>query len=301
MKTYSFSKISQYGRCPLSYKKLNLLKESQVDKGSMIQGKIAHKILELGFKVKNLPLIMSMVLKDKDEDLHNFDLVKEISSDLEPLISSTTFYENCIGVEIPIILTLGPYELRGYIDRLDKSEIYKIIDYKFGNYEYQKDQLDKSLQLLLYAYYVMTKYNVKEVEIEYFNLKQDSRISRVVHWEEFNPDEIISLISSIESAEMLDSFPPILSGNCMYCSVRLSCDPFLTWIKANTLEDPSPDISLEEMIEHFYNIQEKERAFKKQRLKLQEIITEIMKNEGQKISGYSLSLNRYGYVEIKKS
>lgn len=300
MKSYSFSKIDQYMRCPLAYKKINLDHETLTDKGSMIQGKIAHKILELGSKVKNPYLISNLILKDKDSDLHDPLLINEIMEGIKHLLSDE-FYEGIQSAELFITFQIWPYEIRGIIDRLDKSDHYKIVDYKYGNYEYTKDNIDQSLQLSLYAYYIMMRYSVSEVEVEYVNIKQGTRVSRIIHSGDFDPEKIKSLISAIEFSELLDLFPPHLSGGCINCGVRMSCSPFRQWIQNSLPESPEPDISLEGLLLHYYEVQEKERLLKKQRMKLQPILTEIMKSQGSQISGFSIEYGKYGNMELKKS
>lgn len=295
MKNYSYSKIDQYYRCPLAYKLLNIDKVEKIYNPSLISGRLAHKFMEIGFLNRDVKNIKNLIMKDKDIDLHNINMIDKISHELENLINNKT-YKYCIEVEYPISMTIGPYNIRGIIDRIDKDDNhYTIIDYKYGYYEYTQNNLEESLQLKLYAYYIMNEYNQDRVEIKYHNLKQNTIVSIIIHKEDINVNMIENMISDIEFSELLDTFPPRVSSTCIYCSVRKYCKPFKNWLE---LDKEESNLSVDDFINYYYDIQEKEKFYKKQRFKFQNILNEII--EGYEIKDFDIIYNKYGGIEINK-
>ena len=260
---------------------------------SMLSGKLAHRYMELSWKENQEDVKKILYQEYKD-----FNLVNQIIEQLQ--IHIPNIYQYCIGTEIPLSFELGPYELHGVIDRLDNVDgVYKIVDYKYGNYEYDQNNLENSLQLLLYSYYIMNKYNVNECIISYHNLKQNSIINKNITKNSIKIEDVISFINVIKSSELLDDFPAKLSGNCINCVVRMSCKPFKDWISSSLPDIDNPNIEdSQEILRYYYDIQEKERYYKYQKKSLYDIVSEIMKSSN--IKDYQLNYTRYGNIELKK-
>jgi len=297
VKIFSFSKIDQYRRCPLAYKLINIEDISKLDNPAMKKGRIAHRYMELFRNMEKEVVVEKLIEEFKDPDIVN-SIVSELSS------YGHNIYEHCIATEKTIDFSIGVYDLRGIIDRLDKNgETYKIVDYKYGNYEYLQNDLINSLQLKLYAYYIMEEYTQNQCEIEYHNLKQNTKFTATIKKDDIDINLIKSYIDSIKAAELMDDFPPKISGNCANCIVRLSCEPFKTWLYSISPEKINPDISIEGIIEYYYGVQEKEKIYKYQRKNLEPILSEIGKLRGIpcKIDDYVLDYNRYGNIEIRRS
>ena len=290
---FSFTKIDQYNRCPLAYKMLNIDNVTGIWNQSMLSGKLAHRYMELSWKENQEDVKKILYQEYKD-----FNLVNQIIEQLQ--IHIPNIYQYCIGTEIPLSFELGPYELHGVIDRLDNVDgVYKIVDYKYGNYEYDQNNLENSLQLLLYSYYIMNKYNVNECIISYHNLKQNSIINKNITKNSIKIEDVISFINVIKSSELLDDFPAKLSGNCINCVIRMSCKPFKDWIYSSLPDIDNPNIEdSQEILRYYYDIQEKERYYKYQKKSLYDIVSEIMKSSN--IKDYQLNYTRYGNIELKK-
>lgn len=293
VKTFSFSKIDQYSRCPLAYKLINIDNKQYATNYSMLSGTLAHKFMELSWK------------KDRDEVveiLHNkykdYPIVNDIVAELDHYIPDV--YKYIIEAELPISFELGPYDMRGVIDRLDKIDnTYRIVDYKYGFYEYNQHDLDNSLQLSLYAYNVMDLYKVDSCEIAYHNLKQNTFIQKTLKKSDINIQSILSFINVIRSSEFLDDFPAKVSANCMNCAVRLSCTPFKDWVSTTLPQIPEPDTELDALLDYYYDLQEKEKVYRYQKKSLQTILEEVYKSNID-LEKYNINITRYGNLELKK-
>lgn len=293
--TFSFSKIDQFMRCPLAYKMINLEQNNDPSFNHyMSEGVIAHRFMELSFTHPRDEVISML-----QQEMKDFLTVRDISSELSHYVPDV--YKNCISTELPISFQLGPYYMRGVIDRLDLKEdgIYRIVDYKYGFYEYKKEDLDNSIQLSLYAYYIMDSKNVDRCEISYHNLKQNSIVVKEISKESINMQSIISFINTIKGAELLDDFPERLSGNCMNCVVRMRCEPFKRWISSSIPNVPDPDISVDKLLDYYYDIQEREKILRYQRKSLYPIMQEIMKNFP--VDNYDIGITKYGNIEVRRT
>lgn len=292
--TFSFSKIDQFMRCPLAYKMINLEENNASFNQYMSAGTLAHRFMELSWNYPRDDVISILQKEFKD-----FITVRDIVSELSHYIPDV--YSDCIITEFPISFQLGPYNMRGIIDRLDKDEdgMYKVVDYKYGFYEYKKEDLDNSIQLSLYAYYIMNDKKTDRCEIAYHNLKQNTIVSKQITKQSIDTQSIISFINTIKTSELLEDFPARLSGNCMNCVVRMKCEPFKKWISSSIPDIPDPDISVEKLMDYYYDIQEREKILRYQKKALYPIMQEIMKG-GNPSGEYSLNLTRYGNIDIKK-
>lgn len=293
--TFSFSKIDQFMRCPLAYKMINLEENNPSFNQYMNAGTMAHRFMELSWNHPKDDVISILHKEFKD-----FTTVRDISLELTHYVPD--IYSHCVAAELPISFQLGPYYMRGIIDRLDMNEngIYRIVDYKYGFYEYKKEDLDNSIQLSLYAYHIMNDKNSDKCEISYHNLKQNTIVTKEINKQSIDIQSIISFIVTIRNSELLNDFPARLSGNCMNCVVRMKCDPFKEWISSSIPNVPDPDISVEKLLEYYYDIQEREKSLRYQKKALYPIMQEIMKSSSNPMDNYSLNLTKYGNIEIKK-
>lgn len=294
VKTFSFSKIDQYLRCPLAYKMINIDNMPYANNYSMLSGTIAHRFMELSWK-KDRDEVLSTLYKEYKD----YTGINEIIAELEKYIPEA--YKYIIEAELPISFELGPYNMRGVIDRLDKMENkYRIVDYKYGYYEYNQHDLDNSIQLSLYAYHIMDIYKVDSCDIAYHNLKQNSFIEKTVSKSDMDIKKILLFINMISSSELLDDFPARVSANCMNCAVRLSCNPFKEWLSTMLPQVPDPDVELNDLMDYYYDIQEKEKAYRYQKKALQTMLEEVYKSNIN-MDKYDIDVTRYGNLELKKS
>lgn len=291
--SFSFSKIDQFMRCPLAYKMLNMEENEPIKNKSMNLGTIAHRFMELSWCYSKDEVISILQHEFKD-----YISIKDISAELYHYIPA--IYENCVATELPISFQLSVYNMRGIIDRLDNiNGMYRIVDYKYGMYEYTNKDLDNSIQLSLYAFYIMQQYNVDKCEISYHNLKQKTIIVKEIKKDDIDIQSILSFINAIKSSELFDEFPPKLSGNCMNCVVRTKCEPFKNWLVSSLPDIKDPDIDVDKILDYYYDVQEKEKIFKYQKKSLYPIIEEIMKSTNI-IDKYSITFTKYGNIDIKK-
>ncbi|MBA7602765.1 hypothetical protein ES703_09861 [subsurface metagenome] len=248
MPIYSHSQLSMYEDCPLKYKLCYRDKIKREEEGvEAFLGQMVHETLkkcydDLRFtKVNSLSDLLAYYNKIWQENWHDsiFIVKQELEQDNyralgEKLI--TTYYERyspfdsdiTIGTEVSLNFSLdddGKYRLRGYIDRLARTEddIYEIHDYKTSAYLPGQQDVDKDRQLGLYHIGVQKKWpQVKNIRLIWHYLAFDTEL---VSYRA--PEAISSLVQDtkclIDEIESTQDFPPKESRLCEWCEYPDLC------------------------------------------------------------------------------
>lgn len=158
--TFSVTSINTYENCPKQYELAELLRmptrASEDSTGAMNTGSFIHKVLENAVSEKittkeQLYKIRDQMAKDSQWKGINIKAATE-ALDVFWERNRNTIANNLM-VEQRFNVSLGGFNFKGFIDRVDKipgtqNEV-EIIDYKTGKYEPSPEE--RSKQLLLYA------------------------------------------------------------------------------------------------------------------------------------------------------
>ncbi len=163
MRPLSYSQISQYINCPLSYKLRYIDGLQPKAKWYFSFGSTLHQCAERFYKVQVPPpptleklLIfyednwVSQGYESAEQEDSYRQYGREILSEFWRINSQN--YRIPIAVEYNFKLDIGGVKLGGFIDRVDKLETggLSIIDYKSNKEIFTKEDLQKNLQLTLY-------------------------------------------------------------------------------------------------------------------------------------------------------
>jgi len=220
---YSYSQFTSFEMCRLQYKFAYIDRiQIEVPNEILEKGLIAHEYMHMrGLKVPHEEVINRLKTKYKE----NF--ISEVTADLQDITDD--FFKNAINYEMRIDLSISNhannYIIVGYIDRLDKiGNEYKIIDYKYGNYEYDDEKFITSFQPQIYALAIMRKYNLQYVDFSFYNLKQRTEVNKRFNLETIETNRMLNIIEKIEEAKRENNFFPVLGKHCQYCKFNSICD-----------------------------------------------------------------------------
>ncbi|MEK7545699.1 MAG: UvrD-helicase domain-containing protein [Patescibacteria group bacterium] len=187
-KDYSYSQLAAYEKCPLQYKFAHLLRIPTIDKGQLNFGKLIHAVAEafIGAYKESPEAPMS-----EDEIVALYESLWDGEWYEDP-VQKTRYHDAGRAavkhvrkrtlderpqpwlVESPFSIKIGPYTVRGKIDRVDKLPDGRavIIDYKTGK---SKDDIpaDMKAQLAIYQLALKDVHGVETAEMRFWFVNDD--------------------------------------------------------------------------------------------------------------------------------
>ena len=270
---YSFSQLDMFQHCQKQYMYEYVQKEERRFFQSAFDGTIVHKFLE---QLYGLPWedVVNLVI----EQYGMYDRVQNISDELKRVVTPN-FFQYTLEVEHKLNFDVGDYSFIGYIDRLDrKDNMFEIVDYKYGSYEYSQYNLSHSLQVDLYSLGIMSLHHVDSVLFTYHNVRQNTKFTRKVDKNSIDVGNIISLIKAIENAREKKYFPPQVSNLCAYCFYNQRCEDYKSWM-ANDLK-LTPDANMDTIIDTIITFGNKRKAYENAEKKLKLFVHNYMDSQG---------------------
>lgn len=229
----SFSRLKSFDNCPRLFELVYLCGNKDESGYAAEKGSLVHKILEILFRDKegevreiiesispNFASHMRSLFYEsqKEEDFKYSFEFSEILPYLEVFLNQNRNRDEVFVMqERTINTTIGPYDLKCIIDRIDiGEEDMRLIDYKTGRSDYV---LNKQLEVYGYAagegifvpatleYQFLGEGHIKEWRFT------EAKYNAVEKW----------VLSKIEKIENTRYFPTKRSGLCKYCTFHGLC------------------------------------------------------------------------------
>ena len=241
----SFSRLSRFETCPLSYR-LHYLDKHKAEPGPALRfGKIIHAVLECLVREavdqeQDGPLSEARALTLyreawKAENLTGIELFQEGFELVQRFVRDQGVVEHrdVLAVEREFHLQVGPFTVLGYIDRVNylDLETIEIVDYKTNRQLFNRDELDNNLQLSLYQLAAQQHWPwAKRIKLSYWmlrhGLKQDTQRT---------PEQLQAALAYVETlgrqTEEAKEFPPRLNTNCNFCDHVRQCPAYTEALK----------------------------------------------------------------------
>jgi ATP-dependent helicase/DNAse subunit B len=241
----SASSIDTFGKCPKKYHYKYIEKPDvpETDWSFLEFGNCAHAVLEYFHihlmenieKPDNYGDVMKKSFKKAIKE-HNLNilrdelpLLKEVLQDYLDVILKDGL-PHVISTEMNFTFKIDKYQLRGFIDRVDKigPGEYHVVDYKTS----KDPKYLTNFQLLLYALAVKEKFNdAKIIHGSYVLLKHKSRLKSWTFTEKDYQDTIDTITDtglSIDTNTLWEKKPTVL---CNWCDYKSICQD--TWTDDN--------------------------------------------------------------------
>jgi len=236
----SYSRLSRFETCPLSYR-LHYLDKLQAEPGMPLRfGKMIHAVLERLLREviddeRTGPLAEPRALELLQEawaaeGLSGLDLFEEATGILKAFVRDQGMvdHRDVLAVEKEFRLTVGEFTVLGFIDRVDRTddETIEIIDYKTNRQLFTRDEVESSLQMSLYQLAAQRFWPwAKRVKLTFWMVRHSVRqeTSRT-------PEQLEAALAYVETlgrqTEVATEFPPRLNPNCAYCDHRQQCPAY---------------------------------------------------------------------------
>ena len=236
----SFSRLSRFETCPLSYK-LHYIDKQQPEPGLPLRfGKLIHAVVERLVREAVVDERSGPLSEDRAltlyreawtaEGLAGVDVFQEGLEILQRFVRDQGVLEHrdVLAVEKEFRLPVGPFTVLGYIDRVDcvDGETVEIIDYKTNRLLFSRDEVDSSLQMSLYDLAARRLWPwVKKVKLTFWMLRHGIRQQT-----ERTPEQLNGALAYVETlgkqTEIATHYPPRLNTNCSYCDHRSNCPAY---------------------------------------------------------------------------
>jgi DNA helicase-2/ATP-dependent DNA helicase PcrA len=233
-KTYSYTQISEFKRCPLQYYYDYILKIPKKPNSALFYGTMIHSSIKRFFdlyresdrSLLNLQKEFTSLWDNSDRKVFE-NKIQEDAFKNRGLESLKTSFKMVIPEaekslqEESFYITLDRFNVMGRIDRVDffSDNTVSIIDYKTGKSKSQ-DPVDQNLQLTLYAIAAESKFKrkIRDLSLQFIdegvNLKK--KIDEIDL--EKNKRELIQLMSLMEEGE-IRATPSYMCNFCDYINL----------------------------------------------------------------------------------
>jgi RecB family exonuclease len=241
----SYSRLSRFETCPLSYR-LHYIEKKQAEPGLPLRfGKTIHAVLERLIKEvvddeRTGPLSEERAIELYREawgaeQLTGMDVFAEGLAILRRFIAEqgVVDHRDVLAVEKEFRLPVGPFEVLGFIDRVDwiDDETVEVIDYKTNHQLFTRDEVDTSLQMSLYEVAVRRLWPwAKKVKLTFWMLRHGVR-QETTRTEEQLADALAYVETLGRQTETATEYPARLNSNCSYCDHRKQCPAYADALK----------------------------------------------------------------------
>jgi len=240
MTRLSFTKLSRYETCPLSYK-LHYLDRLKSEPGvPLLFGSAVHAVLE-GLVLEHMrEERVGALSEDRAAELwqeawtksgmSGLDLFREGLELVHRFVREQGILEHhdVLAVEKEFRLTIGGFQVLGYLDRVDRvdDETVEVIDYKTNRQLFTREETDASLQMSLYHLAAQELWPwARKVRLTFWMLRHGLRQTTERSAEDIEGTRryVDTLGTTIAKAR---EFPARLNSNCIYCDHRQHCPAY---------------------------------------------------------------------------
>jgi CRISPR/Cas system-associated exonuclease Cas4 (RecB family) len=231
----SASDIQTYRSCPLRYKFARVLRIPTEQTIHQRFGIVVHQVLERYHSDGGTALEGLLELLDSGWRRAGFNREGEDGVLLEKARSALTTYHGRlygqdsepVWFERPFSFRLGPHQLRGRVDRVDRlagdggAQRYELIDYKTSRPK-TPEQLSEDIQLSLYALAAREDWQLDSSRQAYYYVLDDVRVP--VPRDERDADAVREVVLEVGEGILAQDFEPTPSlAACSLCDYRIVC------------------------------------------------------------------------------
>lgn len=241
----SYSRLSRFEACPLSYK-LHYLDKQTSEPGIQLKfGSAIHEVLEhllqefvdnetTGVLSEERAIELFREAWTK-QGLTGADVFNEGLGILRRFIGDQGIVDHraILGIEKEFRLQVGPFEVLGFIDRADQldAETIEIIDYKSNRMLFTKDEVETSLQFSLYAAAAKVLWPwAKKFKFTFWMVRHGIK-QETSRTEEQIADALLYIETLGRQTETASEFPARPNTNCSYCDHRKHCPAYAEALK----------------------------------------------------------------------
>ena len=320
MRPLSYSQISIYQSCPLSYKLQYIDGLKPKAKWYFSFGETLHTCAEYFFKAKlpSYPTLDELLRfyeeswvsegwESAEEEARQKDYGEKVLRDFWGIHSRE--FKIPLATERIFMVDIQGVKLRGYIDRIDKQETggLAIVDYKSNQELFTKDYVENSLQLTLYQLACEQMWDMPIETLTLYHLRSNTPVSSGPRSRD-QLDDASHLAISVAENIAAEKFPATENQYCP-CDFPEYC-PYYKHKYGEAIPDEAKseqlrNIVIENIVERFAKLSDERKLVEKELSELKDLITYYCEAGGvNRIFGPEHSITykviqRTGYNEEK--
>jgi len=293
MRPLSYSQISLYQTCPLSYKLQYIDRLETKDKGYFSFGTTMHKCAEYFFKVRVPP-------PPSREELLQFYEKNWLSAGYESAEEEANYkaygremlakfweihqpdFRMPIAVEWMFYIDVEGIKLRGFIDRIDKLDSggLAIVDYKTDRQLFTNDYLARNLQLTLYQMAVEKSWFLPVERLTLYHFRTNTPCSCPPRGEA-QLEEAKKLVLTVAEGIEASRFPAIESERCP-CDFPEHCPYYRHKFAPPEEAGVVGETAAAEAVERYVSLQSQIKALQLELDELKRMLADFCRAEGLK-------------------
>lgn len=220
----SYSAISTFRICPLHYKLAYIMKIPTPPSSAMSLGISVHATMEEIFKTSNHNyrdvLENNWINKGYLDKLHSEKSFEKAEKYISDYFEKEYKGEKPLALEKSFNIKIDPnLKITGKIDRIDKlsNDYIEIIDYKTGSSVPSQREVDRDLQLSIYALAARELYKGKSIKLSLYYFEEGVKLSTTRTEEQLKEaiKEILEVRHEIENSDFRCS-GHMFCDNCEY-------------------------------------------------------------------------------------
>ena len=296
MRPLSYTQISRYRDCPLSYKLLYIDRLKPKAKYYLSFGDVVHQCAEYFFKVavpppptlENLLQFyaanwISDGYESPEQEQQYQEFGKQLLADFVKIHAPA--FRMPLAVEYQFFINIDGVPLTGKIDRVDKIDGgVSIVDYKTNKELFSQDHLKEDLQLTFYQMAVQKVWDLPVKKLTLYHLRSNTPCSCDGRQRE-QIEEAREIV--VKTAEGISKglFPAVENQWCDFCDFPEHC-PFRKQKYVKEEEQPAEakkvldGRSANEIVEQYAALQEQKKALETQLEELKQVICEYCRSGG---------------------
>jgi putative RecB family exonuclease len=290
----SYSSLDTYTSCALKYKFKEIDKVKEPKSKEAVFGTLIHSALQFAHSPALVPPTLEETL-DHFTRGWNADIweseAEERAAFTQGIQMLQKYYAdndvsaaNIVALESRFQFDVGPennrHTISGIIDRIDKTDDgYEIIDYKTSKKLPSQNDVDKNMQLTIYAKAFLERYpkekdNLANITVSLYFLKHGVKISSTRTLEELAhmEEQVLDVTRNIEE----EKFEPTVTPLCDWCGFQRICPMQKHKFKDEVWDDADVRSAIDELAA----LKKKMTADRKKAATLQADILQFMDDKG---------------------
>ena len=239
-KFLSYTRLKKFEDCPKAFELHYVRKEPSEPNGNVLFGGLIHQVLEdyfrsrweAGYRGPIDPEDLRRILKERWQrsGLSSVEQFEEGTAILRDFAEKHGEFdhERILGVETEFEIPVGPFTVKGYIDRIDRLEDggVEVVDYKTNRMIFSEEEVAHDLQLSIYALAARELFpDAAHVRLSFHLLRHGFKMTTTR-----SEEQLAVARGYVETlgrqTEEATEYPARLNSFCVYCDHRRQCPAY---------------------------------------------------------------------------